>query len=117
MLKLKLGVAAVLAIAITQSATGAAAGTPDPRSSDEVRVVVRYSDLNLATPEGAHALRARADRAAMRVKGYVFPRDLTGVAELSKARAAALAAANAIIAAQAGTAYAARSPAPSELHL
>ena len=116
MLKLNWG-AALLAIAIAQSATGAAAGTADSRSSDHVQVVVRYGDLNLATPEGAHALRARADRAAMLVKGGVFPLDLTGVAELRKARAAALAAADAIIAAHAPTAYAETRSAPSELHL
>jgi UrcA family protein len=117
MLKLKLGVAALLAIAIAQSANGAAARTPDLGSSDDVRVVVRYGDLNLATPVGAHVLRARVDRAAMLVKGDVDPRDLRGVVELRKARAAALDAANAIIAAHAGTAYAATGPAPNKLDL
>lgn len=117
MLKLKLGVAAFLALAITQSATGAMARTPDVGSSDDVQVVVRYGDLNLATPEGAHALRARVDRAARLVKGDVDPRNLQAVAEVRKARAAAADAANAIIEAHRGTAYAGIHPAPNKLGL
>ena len=117
MLKLKLGVAAVVALAIAQSATGAMARTPDLGSSDEVRIVVRYGDLNLATPEGAHALRARVDRAAILVKGEIDPRDLRAVAEMRKARSAAADAADAIIAAHRGTDYAATRPAPNKLGL
>ena len=117
MLELKTGVAAVVALAIAQSATGAMARTPGLGSSDEVQVVVRYGDLNLATPEGAHALRARVDRAAILVKGEVDPRDLRSVAEVRKARAAAADAADAIIAAHRGTAYAATRPAPNKLGL
>ena len=93
------------------------ARTPDTGSSETVQVVVRYGDLNLATPEGAAALRARVDRAAMLVKGDVDPRDLRAVAEQRKARAAALETANAIISAHAGTAYAATRPAPTWLGL
>jgi UrcA family protein len=115
MLKLRLGIAAVVALAIAQSATGAIARTPDVGSSDEVRIVVRYGDLNLATPEGAHALRV--DRAAILVKGEVDPRDLRAVAEMRKARAAAADAADAIIAAHRGTDYAATRPAPNKLGL
>ena len=117
MLNLKVGVAALVALAIAQSATGAMARTPDTGSSDTVQVVVRYGDLNLATLEGADALRARVDRAAMLIKGDVDPRDLRAVAEQRKARAAALETANAIISAHAGTAYAATRPAPTWLGL
>ena len=114
---LKTGVAALLALALAQSATGALAKTPDAGFADAVQVIVRYGDLNLATPEGAHVLRARVDRAAMLIKGDVDPRDLRAVAELRKARAAALETANAIISAHAGTAYAATRPAPNWLGL
>jgi UrcA family protein len=117
MLKLKLGAAGLLALAIVQSTTGAVARTPGVGSSDDVQIVVRYGDLNLATPQGAHALRARVDRAAVRVKGDVDPRDLRAVAEVRKARAAAADAANAIIAAHQGTAYAGMRPAPNKLGL
>ena len=117
MLKLKLAVVAALAIAIAQSATGAAAGTPDPRSSDDARVVVRYADLNLATPEGAHALRARVDRAVKAIKGESDSRDLGRWADLRRAQAAAQEAASAIIAAHDGAAYAAARPAPEKLAL
>jgi UrcA family protein len=117
MLNLKTGAAALLALALAQSATGAMARTPDAGSADTVQVVVRYGDLNLATPEGAQALRARVDRAAMLIKGDVDPRDLRAVGELRKARAAALETANAIISAHAGTAYAATRPAPNWLGL
>jgi UrcA family protein len=117
MLNLKTGVGALLALALAQSATGAMARTPDAGSADTVQVVVQYGDLNLATPEGAQALRDRVDRAAMLIKGDADPRDLKAVAELRKARAAALEAANAIISAHAGTAYASTRPAPTYLAL
>lgn len=117
MLKLKLSVAALLAVAIAQSATGAAARTHDRGLSGDVQVVVGYGDLNLATPSDADELRARVDRAALLVKGDVDPRDLAGMAELRKARAAALETANAIIAAHAATAYVAMRPAPNRLEL
>jgi UrcA family protein len=117
MLKLKWSLAAFLALAIAQSATGAVARTYDVGSPDDVQVVVRYGDLDLATPQGAQALRVRIDRAAMRVKGDVDPRDLRGMAELRKARAAALDAANAIIEARRGTAYAEIAAAQDKLGL
>jgi UrcA family protein len=117
MLTLKTGVAAIVALALAQSATAAMARTPAIGSSDDVQIVVKYGDLNLATPQGAHALHARVDRAAVRVKGDVDPRDLRAVAEMRKARAAAADAADAIIAAHAGTAYAATRPAPNKLGL
>jgi UrcA family protein len=78
---------------------------------------VAYGDLNLATPAGANALRARVDRAAMRVKGEVDPRDLAGMAELRKARAAAQEAADQIIGAHRGTPYANLPAPPSKVHL
>ena len=118
MLTLKTGLAAVATLALIQSATGAFARTPDLGSSDDVQIVVRYGDLNLATPQGADALRARVDRAAMRVKGDVDPRNLQAVAEMRKARAAAQEAADAIItAAHQGPAYAAARPAPNKIGL
>ncbi|HLZ82457.1 MAG TPA: UrcA family protein [Caulobacteraceae bacterium] len=117
MLKSKTGIAAIAALAIAQAATGAMARTPALGSSDEVQIVVRYGDLNLATPEGAHALKARVDRAAVRVKGDVDPRNLQAVAEMRKARAAAQEAADAIIAAHQGSAYAATRPAPNKIGL
>ncbi len=111
---LKLGGLALLAIAIAiaQSAVAASAGTPD---AGDVRVVVRYADLDLATPVGAHILRARVDRAAMLVMSDIDQRDLGRMAQLRKARAAALAAANAIIAAHADANYAAANPVPTRL--
>src|SRR5207237_9294851 len=98
-------------------ATMATARTADAGAPDDVRVVVGYGDLNLATREGADTLRDRVDHAALRVKGDVDPRDLGGVAELRKARAAARDAANAILEAHRGTAYAGASAGPGKLHL
>jgi UrcA family protein len=116
MLSLKAGVAGFLALAIAQSAGAAMARTADS-AADEVRVVVQYSDLDLATPQGAAALRDRVDRAALRVKGDVDPRDLGGAADLRRARAAAQDTANAIIEAHRGTALARAPAAPNKVHL
>jgi UrcA family protein len=115
----KSGLAALLALGVAASASAPAAlaRTADAASPDEVRIVVGYGDLDLATPQGANALRARVDRAAMRVKGEVDPRDLTGVAELRQARRTAREAADSIIDAHRGTAYAGLRPAPSKVHL
>lgn len=117
MLNLKVGAAALLALAVVQSTASAVARTVDVGASDDVRIVVRYGDLDLATPQGAHALHARVDRAAVLVKGDVDPRDLRGAAEVRKARAAAADAADAIIAAHRGTAYAGMRAAPNKLGL
>jgi UrcA family protein len=114
----KFGLAALLAVSVAASASAALARTAaDLSSPDDVRIVVGYGDLNLATPEGADALRARVDRAAMQIKGEVDPRDLAGMGELRKARAAAREAADAIIDGHRGTAYAGMRPAPSKVHL
>jgi UrcA family protein len=113
----KFGLAALLAVSVAASASAARARTADLSSADDVRVVVGYGDLNLATPEGVDALRARVDRAAMQIKGEVDPRDLAGMGELRKARAAAREAADAIIDGHRGTAYAGMRPAPSTVHL
>jgi UrcA family protein len=113
----KSGLAALLALGVAACAPAALARTADAASPDEVRIVVGYGDLDLATPEGAHALRERVDRAAMRVKGEVDPRDLAGMAELRKARAAAQDAAGQIIDAHRATAYAGLHTAPSKVHL
>lgn len=113
----KSGLAALLALGVAASAPAALARTADAFAPDDVRIVVGYGDLDLATPQGAHALRARVDRAAMRVKGEVDPRDLASMADLRKARAAAQEAVDQIIAAHRGTAYAGLHPAPSKVHL
>ena len=113
----KFGLAALLAVSVAASASASLARTADPSSPDDVQMVVGYGDLNLATPEGADALRARVDRAAMQIKGEVDPRDLAGMGELRKARAAAREAADAIIDGHRGTAYAGMRPAPSKVHL
>jgi UrcA family protein len=115
MTQTKFGLAALLALSVAASAPAALAA--DLSSPDEIRIVVGYGDLNLATPEGADALRARLDRAAMQIKGEVDPRDLASVGELRKARAAAREAADAIIDAHRGTAYASMRVAPSKVHL
>ena len=112
----KFGLAALLAVSVA-SASAALARAADLSSPDDVRIVVGYGDLNLATPAGADALRARVDRAAIQVKGEVDPRDLAGMGELRKARAAAREAADAIIDGHRGTAYAGMRPAPSKVHL
>jgi UrcA family protein len=114
MLKLGTALAACLALAAPFAATAQPAGGS---SDDTIRIVVAYGDLNLATPEGAQALRARVDHAAMMVVGSVDPRDLQQVAVQRRARAAALETANAIIAANTGSAYAANSAAPKTLRL
>jgi UrcA family protein len=113
MLKLGTALAACLALAAPLTAAAQPAGG----SADDTRIVVRYGDLNLATRDGADALRARVDHAAMRVVGSVDPRDLQRMAEQHRARAAALETANAIIAASSGSAYAANSDAPKALRL
>jgi UrcA family protein len=113
----KCGLAALLALGVAASTPVAFARTADAFAPDDVRIVVAYGDLDLATPAGADALRFRVDRAAMQVKGQVDPRDLAGMAELRKARAAAREAADAIIDAHRGTAYAGLHPAPSRVHL
>jgi len=104
MFKLVAAVAAVLALAAPLAASARSAGA---NSADTITVLVRYGDLNLATREGAEALRARVDHAAMLVVGSVDPRDLRRVAEQRRARAAAQETANAIIAASSGSAQAA----------
>ena len=114
MFKLGMAVAALLAIAAPLAATAHPAGGS---SDDTTCVVVRYDDLNLATREGAQALRDRVDHAAMLIVGSVDLRDLQAVAEQRRARAAALETANAIIAASSGSAYAANSDAPRILRL
>jgi UrcA family protein len=114
MLKLATAIAAALALA----APLAAAAQPAAGSNDIPRVVVKYGDLNLATPEGAQALRDRVDRAATVVVGYVDPRDLQRVAEERRARAAARQTADEIIAAaMSGPAYAANNHTPKVLRL
>lgn len=115
MTKFKTAVAAVLALAGALTATVAAA-RPAAATSDTTRIVVRYGDLNLATREGADALRSRILHAAMRIKGDVDPRDLQGMAELRRAREAALGMADAIIA-HSQSAYAAAGSAPGRLDL
>ena len=116
MSKLKTAFVAVLVLAGAQIATVAMARTAYAGSPDTMRIVVRYGDLNLATHEGADALRSRVDHAAMRIVGDVDPRDLQGMAELRKARAAALETADAIIA-HSDTAFAWVGPAPHHLDL
>jgi UrcA family protein len=96
MFKLKTA-AALFAVASALTATAATARTADASSPDAMRIVVRYGDLNLATREGADALRSRVVHAAMQIKGNVDPRDLQGMAEMRRARDAALAMADAII--------------------
>jgi UrcA family protein len=113
----KSGLAALLALGVAASAPAAFARTADAFAPDEVRIVVGYGDLNLATPEGAQTLRDRVDRAAVQVKGEVDPRDLAGMATLRKARAAARDAADQIIDAHRGTAFAGLPPAPRKVHL
>ena len=116
MTKLRMTVVALLALGAAQTATVAIARTADA-GGEATRVVVSYGDLNLATRQGADALRARVDLAARRVKGEVDPRDLRAVADLRRARATALGMANAIIAARAGTSYAAYHGSLSTLEL
>jgi UrcA family protein len=114
MSKIRWGAAAVLAMAIAQSAGGAAAQP----AVNEARVVVRYADLNLATADGAREFRDRVANAVSRVNGEVDPRDLGRWAELRKAKTAALAAADAVIAANttgAGATYASARPVPDKL--
>jgi UrcA family protein len=55
--------AAAGAFAITVLAAGAAQAAP---------VVVKFADLDLATPEGAQAFETRADSAARKFCGQVF---------------------------------------------
>ena len=115
----KSGLAALLALGVAASAPAAFARTADAAiAPDEVQIVVDYGDLNLATSEGARALEDRVDRAAVRVKGEVDPRDLAAMADLRKARAAAREAADQIIDAHRGTSYARlHAAAPSKVRL
>jgi UrcA family protein len=108
--------ATVFAVASALTATVATARTANEASPDAVRIVVRYGDLNLATREGADALRSRVVHAAMQIKGNVDPRDLQGMAEMRKARDAALAMADAIIV-HSQPAFAATGGAPDHLDL
>ena len=116
MTKLKTAAVALLVLAGAQTATVAMARTADAGSPDQVRIVVKYGDLNLATPEGAAALRARGVHAAMQIKGDVDPRDLKAMAEMRKARDEAIAMADAIAAHQ-DTALAAAGATPNHLAL
>lgn len=116
MSKLKTAALALLVLGGAQAATVAVARTADAASPNTMRIVVRYGDLNLATREGADALRLRVVQAATRIKGGVDNRDLQGMAELRKARAAALDMADAIIA-HSEPAFAWVGPAPDHLDL
>jgi UrcA family protein len=116
MTKLKTAAVALLVLAGAQTATGAMARTADAASPDTMRIVVKYGDLNLATREGAEALRARVVHAAMLIKGDADPRDLQAMAAMRKARDAAVAMADAITAHQ-DTALAAIGATPSHLPL
>jgi len=115
MFKLKTA-ATVFVVASTLVASVATARTAAASPPDAMRIVVTYGDLNLATREGADALRSRVVHAAMQIKGNVDPRDLQGMAEMRKARDAALAMADAIIE-HSQPAFAAVGGAPNHLDL
>jgi UrcA family protein len=114
MTSLKTAAVALLALAGAQTATVATARTADQASPDTMRIVVKYGDLDLGTREGAEALRARVVDAAMRIKGDADPRDLRAMMERRKARDAAVAMADAIVAHQ-DKALAAAGPTPNHL--
>jgi UrcA family protein len=82
-----LAVAAGLAVGIFNVATSVAA---TPSDGDVRQVVVRYADLNLATPEGAARLHQRIVAAAKRVCPDAHIRNLYAAAQAHECQADAI---------------------------
>ena len=104
MLNMKIA-AVVIGIYVAAMGSSAIAEASNGASAGQVKVIVNYSDLDLATGAGAQTLRERFEDAVTRIKGE--DTDAFG-SESSMARAAArrvaMAAADAVIKARCDTA-------------